>query len=97
MSGRPPTFQEREFSLAKQHFLAKSGNLGNRDLVVRVGTGMTILDNRSEPLLSKANIAFPLISERPAAIARSRERICGNVQLYAYARYRESLYRGSAV
>ena len=47
------------FSLAKQHFLAKSGNLGNRDLVVRVGTGMMNLDIRSEPLLFKANIAFP--------------------------------------
>ena len=59
VSGRPPTFQEREFSLAKQHFLAKSGNLGNRDLVVRVGMEMTILVDRSEPLLFKANIAFP--------------------------------------
>ena len=59
VSGRPPTFQEREFSLAKQHFLAKSGNLGNRDLVVRVGTEMMDLDNRSEPLLFKAYIAFP--------------------------------------
>ena len=59
VSGRPPTFQEREFSLAKHHFLAKSGNLGNRDLVVRVGTGMTILVDRSEPLLFKANNAFP--------------------------------------
>ena len=59
VSGRPPTFQEREFSLAKHHFLAKSGNLGNRDLVVRVGMEMTILVNRSEPLLFKAYIEFP--------------------------------------
>ena len=59
VSGRPPTFQEREFSLAEQHFLAKSCNVGNRDLVVRVGMEMTILVDRSEPLLFKANIAFP--------------------------------------
>ena len=97
VAGRPPTFQERDFSLAKQHFLSKSGNLGNRDLVVRVGMEMTILVDRSEPLLFKSKYCISLISERPAAIARSRERICGNVQLYAYARYRESLYRGSAV
>ena len=58
VSGRPPTFQEPDFSLGKQHFLPKSWNLGNRDLVVRVGTGMTILGNRSEPLLFKAYIAF---------------------------------------
>ncbi len=59
VSGRPPTFQEREFPLAKQDFLAKSGNLGNRDLVVRLGMETMILVDRSEPLLFKANIAFP--------------------------------------
>ena len=58
VSGRPPTFQEPEFPLGETILLRKSGNPGNRDLVVRVGAEMTILDNRSEPLLFKAYIAF---------------------------------------
>ena len=42
-SGRPPTFQELEFSLGKQYFLRKSEIPGNRDRVVRVGAKIMIL------------------------------------------------------